>query len=693
METSNSISANPREQSPPIAAKRPHVHALHGDHRIDNYFWLRERTDSAVVEYLEAENTYTEAMMQHTEPLQTLLYHEMLGRIKETDTSVAVRRGDFYYYTRTEAGQAYPIHCRKHGSLDAPAVVLLDQNQLAAGHDYFRLGTFQVSPDHQWLAYSVDTTGAELYTLYFLDLATGNVAPETIFNTYYSLAWGNDSQTIFYTQVDAAHRPCKLLRHRLGSVVTEDRVVYDEPDDAFYLSVDKTRSEAYILLTLQSKVTSEVRYLDANTPTNAFQVIQPRSTSIEYGVEHHGDRFYITTNEDAINFKLMATPVAAPEQENWQTVIPHRESVLLAGVSAFADHLVIYERQAGLPQIRVRQFSSGEEHYLLFPEPTYEVSEDANPEFNTDTLRFSYSSLVTPKSIFDYNLNTQERQLKKETPVLGGYDRNQYVSERLQATAADGTTIPLSIVYRTGIERNGANSLLLTGYGSYGYSYPAAFSPNRLSLLDRGVVIAIAHIRGGAEMGRKWYETGKLLAKKNTFTDFIACADHLVQEQWTSPQHLAISGGSAGGLLMGAVINLRPDLFNAVVAHVPFVDVVTTILDPSLPLSVLEWEEWGNPNDQTYYDYMKAYSPYDNVEAKDYPAMLITAGLNDPRVSYWEPAKWTAKLRDLKTDNSSLLLKTHMGAGHGGASGRYERLKEIAFEYAFLLDQWDITEG
>lgn len=676
------------EMFPPVAEKHPHVHSLHGDRRIDNYFWLRDRHNPTVIAYLEAENTYTSAMMRHTESLQAALYDEMLSRIQETDLSVPYRKGDYYYYTRTETGKAYPIHCRKRG-IDAPEEVLLDQNLLAEGHEYFSLGVFQVSPNHKLLAYSVDTTGAEVYTLFFLDLTTGQLYPESIPETYYSLAWSQDNQTVFYTQVDAAHRPFKLFRHTLGSPVTHD-LVYHEPDDAYFLSVYKTRSEAYILLYLESTVTSEVHFLDASHPAESFQLIQQRSPGIEYSVEHHSDYFYITTNEGAINFKLMKTPITAFSKQNWQTVIPHREDVMLSDVSAFADHLVIYEREAGLPKVRVRKLSTGEEYYITFPEPTYEVAEDANPEFNTHTLRFSYTSLVTPNSIFDYNLDTQERDLKKETPVLGGYDRTQYVSERLQAKANDGTPIPLSLVYKKGIEKNGANPLLLTGYGSYGYSYPDSFSSTRLSLLDRGVVLAIAHIRGGSEMGRKWYEDGKLLKKKNTFTDFIACAEYLISEKWTSPEHLAISGGSAGGLLMGAVVNLRPDLFKAVVAQVPFVDVVTTILDPSLPLSVLEWEEWGNPNDKTYYDYMKSYSPYDNVEAKDYPAMLITAGLNDPRVSYWEPAKWTAKLRDLKTDDNILLLKTHMGAGHGGASGRYERLKEIAFEYAFISCQLSV---
>ena len=672
----------------PKAEKIPYVHSLHGDERIDPYFWMRDRQNPAVIAYLEAENAYTEATMQQTQPLQTTLYKEMLSRIQETDLSVPCRDGDYYYYSRTEAGQAYAIHCRKKGSLEGAEEILLDENLLAAGYEFFELGTFEVSPDHQLLAYSVDTSGAELYTLFFLDLNTRELYPETIPETYYSFAWGNDCRTVFYTQVDAAHRPFKLFRHQLNTAIAADTLVYHEPDDSYYLNIGKTRSEAYLLMSLSSKITSEVHYLEADNPTGEFQVIRPRTVGVEYDIEHHNDVFYIVTNDDAINFKLMSAPVRSPGIDHWQAVIPHRPDVMLLDVSAFVDHLVIYEQSAGLPQVRIRKLSTGQEHYISFPEPTYEVGEGANPDFNTKTLRFSYTSLVTPASVFDYDLDTQARELKKETPVLGGYDRSQYVSERMQAIAPDGTAVPLSLIYKKGIVKNGENPLLMIGYGSYGYSYPDNFSSVRLSLLDRGVVLAIAHIRGGSELGRKWYEDGKFLYKKNTFSDFIACAEYLIQQQWTSAQHLAISGGSAGGLLMGAVVNARPDLFNAVVAQVPFVDVVSTILDTSLPLSAMEWEEWGNPNDKEYYDYMKSYSPYDNVEAKDYPAMLITAGLNDPRVSYWEPAKWTAKLRDLKTDHNVTLLKTNMGAGHAGVSGRYEQLKEVAFEYAFLLEQW-----
>ncbi len=676
--------------APPIAAQHPYVHSLHGDERVDPYFWMRDRENPEVIAYLEAENAYTEAMMEQTRSLQQSLYDEILGRIQETDLSVPYRKGNYYYYSRTEEGKNYSIFCRKLGSLEAPEEIVLDQNQLAEGKEYFSLGVLRVSPDHQLLAYSVDATGAEVYTLQFLDLNTRQLYPESILDTGSSFAWGNDSQTVFYTTMDEAHRPFKLFRHTLGGAIDSDVLIHHETDDSFYLGVGKTRSEAYVLMSMGSKITSEIHYLDGNNPTGEFQVIRPRTTGIEYDVEHHTDAFYITTNEAAINFKLMKAPVGAVS--DWQEVLPHREDVLLEGVSAFVDHLIIYERQGGLPKIRIRQLSTAEEHYISFPEPTYEVGESTNPDFNTDTLRYGYTSLVTPSSAFDYNLNTREQTLLKQTAVLGGYDPAQYVSERLEAIAPDGTSVPLSLVYKKGVVLNGANPVYLTGYGSYGYSYPDSFSSTRLSLLNRGVVIAIAHIRGGSEMGRKWYEDGKFLHKKNTFTDFIACAEYLIQENWTSPRHLAISGGSAGGLLMGAVLNMRPDLFEMAIADVPFVDVVTTILDTSLPLSAMEWEEWGNPNDKAYYDYMKSYSPYDNVEAKDYPALLITAGLNDPRVSYWEPAKWTAKLRDLKTDSNILLLKTNMGAGHGGASGRYEQIKEIAFEFAFLLDRWGLGE-
>ena len=678
------------QQSTPIAAKHPQELVTHGDKRIDNYYWLRQ-DDSEVIDYLKAENSYTEEQMQHTQKLQTSLYDEMLSRIKETDLSVPYRIEDYYYYSRTEQGQAYAIFCRKHKSLDAAEEILLDENELAKDKDFFSLGVASISPNQQILAYSTDTTGAEQYTLYFLDLKTRSLFSETIADTYYSFAWGNDNRTVFYTKVDSTNRPYQLWRHTLGNNPDDDVLVYQEDNEAYYLSVGKTRSRDYILLDLSSKITSEVHYLDANKPDGEFEIFQPRQTGIEYSIEHHSDRFYIVTNEEAINFKLMSTPVNSTDKSSWQTVIPHREDVMLEGIDAFADYSIIYEQQEGLPTARIQTLATGEITQLSFPEPTYSFYGGSNPEFNTTKFRFGYSSLTTPSSVFDYDLKTGERELKKETEVLGGYDRSLYKSERLTAIAPDGTEVPISLVYKRGIARDGSNPLWLTGYGSYGYSYPIDFSSIRLSLLDRGMVYAIAHIRGGEEMGRKWYEDGKFLKKKNTFTDFIACAEHLIAEKWTSSDRLTISGGSAGGLLMGAVVNERPDLFKVVVADVPFVDVLTTILDTSLPLTVLEWEEWGNPNDPQYYEYIKSYSPYDNVTAKEYPAMLITAGLNDSRVKYWEPAKWTAKLRELKTDDNLLLLKTNMSAGHGGASGRYEYLQEIAFEYAFVLDRLNLA--
>ncbi|BAY23562.1 protease II [Calothrix sp. NIES-2100] len=682
----------PNITKPPVAEKQPQLLELHGDRRMDNYFWLRDLDNPQVPAYLEAENNYTAAMMAHTKQLQTNLYNEMLARIKETDLSVPYRQDDYYYYIRTEEGKDYPIYCRKQGNLEAPEEVLLDENELAQGHEFFSLGVFDISPNHQILAYSVDTIGAEQYTLFFLDLTTNKLLTETIPDTYFSMAWANDNKTIFYTKIDDANRPYQLFRHTLGTAVDEDVLIYEELDEIYHLYVDKTRSQAYILMLLRSSITTEVHYLDANNPEDNWQLIHPRTTGLEYEVDHHSDYFYIVTNDEATNFKLMKTLVSCPNKENWQTVIPHQENVLLSGVSLFANYLVIYERKGGLETARVRNFSTGEESNITFPEPTYEFYEGNNPEFNTNILRFHYTSFITPQSVFDYNMETNQRELKKETEVLGGYDRTHYQSEWLMATAEDGTKIPISIVYKQGIKKDSTNPLLLTGYGAYGASYPATFSSNRLTLLDRGVVFAIAHIRGGEEMGRQWYEDGKFLQKKNTFTDFIACAEYLIKEKWTASDRLVITGGSAGGLLMGAVVNLRPELFKAVVAHVPFVDVVTTILDTSLPLSAMEWEEWGNPNDPMYYDYMKSYSPYDNVEDKDYPEMLITAGLNDSRVKYWEPAKWTAKLRELKTDNNILLLKTNMGAGHSGASGRYESLRELAFEYAFILDRLGFSE-
>ncbi|MEA5465649.1 S9 family peptidase [Leptothoe sp. PORK10 BA2] len=675
----------------PIAKKEPKTLEHHGDVRIDDYYWLCDRTSDATLKYLQAENDYATDQTAHTKEFQKALYDEMLGRIQETDLSVPTKDGDYFYYSRTEEGKAYGILCRKRYSLDAPEEILLDENELAKGHEFFALGDSDISLNHQLLAYAIDTNGSERCTLVFKELATGKLFPEEI-KDMAEVVWANDNRTVFYTRLDQAHRPCQVWKHRLGEDPSQDQLIYEETDEAFYVSLGNTRSDAYLLISIDSKVTSEIHILDANQPDGAFKVVCPREHGVEYSISHHpgqggdSDRFYIITNEDAINSKLMVTPVNSLGKENWQTVIPHRPKVQLTGISVFIDHLIIYERQGGLPTIRIQKLSTGEETALDFPEPTYSVWAGAMPEFDNKTLRFTYTSLITPASVFDYDMDTHERELKKETPVLGGYDPSQYQSEWLMAAAPDGTQVPISLVYKKGLERNGNNPLFLYGYGSYGHSSSASFSSIRLSLLDRGVVYAIAHIRGGGEMGRPWYEDGKFLHKKNTFTDFIACAEYLIQHQWTRPNKLAIYGGSAGGLLMGAVLNMRPDLFKVALAAVPFVDVLTTILDPSLPLSVMEWDEWGNPNQQDFYKYMKSYSPYDNVTAQDYPDLLITGGLNDPRVSYWEPAKWTAKLRQLKTDQNRLLLKTNMDAGHGGASGRYGWLEETAFEYAFMLD-------
>ena len=675
----------PVDLKPPVAPVIPAKAASHADARTDDYFGLRDRHNPKVIQYLNDENAYTSAVMQHTEGLQARLYQEMLSRIKETDLSVPEKIDDYYYYQRTEEGRQYPIYCRKKGSLSAPEQVILDENALAAGHKFLRVGVHQPSPDHRLFAYSVNTDGSETYTLMFKDLTTGQALPDRIPNTYYTLAWANDNKTVFYTVLDSAKRPYKLYRHVLGTDPKDDELIHHEKDEKFFVRVARTRSHQYLLMSLESETSTEVWRLKADEPKKDFQVIEPRRPHVEYGVEHYDDRFFITTNEDAKNFKLMEAPVADPARLNWKEMIPHRESVKLDGVDAFENHLVIYEREQGLRKMRIRNMATGEIRPVDFPEPVYTFMQAPNPEFRTGLLRFNYSSLVTPRSVFDYDMNTGTRDLKKQYEVLGGYDPANYQSERIFAKAPDGALVPISLVYKKGMVRNGGNPLLLYGYGSYGISIDPSFASDRLSLLDRGFIYAIAHIRGGGDMGRYWYDDGKLLHKKNTFTDFIACAEHLIAQKYTSSSRLVIYGASAGGLLMGAVSNMRPDLFKVVVAKVPFVDVVNTMLDESLPLTVTEFEEWGNPKEKNYYDYIRSYSPYDNVASKAYPDMLVTSGLNDPRVSFWEPAKWVARLRRVKTGGNLLLLKTNMGAGHGGASGRYERLRETAFEYAFIL--------
>jgi len=668
---------------PPIAKVVPKKITFHGDTRIDPYFWLRDRKDPDTIAYLEAENQYTSAQMKDTESLQQKLYAEMLGRIKQTDLSVPLKRDDYFYYTRTEEGKQYAIQCRKHGTPEAPEEILLDGNVLAGGRKYFRVGNFTVSPNHRLLAYSVDFEGDEAYTIRVKDLVTGELLADQIANTYYSLEWANDNATFFYTVLDSALRPHKIFRHTLG--VAEDPLVYHETDERFTVALAKTRSRAYIFIDINSPVTSEVRYLSTDQPNAEFRVLLPRVHEIEYDVTHHGASFFIRINDTARTFRVVEAPIRDPSKANWSEVIPGREGITVESVTAFEDYLVTEQRDRGLIQIHIRSFRTGGEHAIDFGEPVYSARVGANAEYRTRLLRFNYTSLVTPASVFDYDMETRERQLMKRQDVLGGYDPALYQSERIYATAPDSVQVPISLVYKKGFLRDGSAPMLLYGYGSYGISIDATFASDRLSLLDRGFVYAIAHIRGGGDMGKPWHEDGRMLKKKNTFTDFIACAERLTAEKYSSADQLAIMGGSAGGLLMGAVINMRPDLFAAVVAMVPFVDSLNTALDASLPLTVGEYEEFGNPNIKEFYDYMKSYAPYENVAAQAYPAILITAGLNDPRVSYWEAAKWAAKLRACKTDDHLLLLKTNLGSGHFGPSGRYEHLRETALHYAFIL--------
>ncbi|HTL47819.1 MAG TPA: S9 family peptidase [Verrucomicrobiae bacterium] len=670
----------------PAAKKIPHASQVHGLTLTDNYHWLRERGNPEVIAYLEAENAYTEAVMAPTQPLQQKLYDEMVGRIKETDLSVPIKKGDYFYYSRTEKGKQYPIFCRKPRSLEAPEEIMLDMNALADGHAYFSLGVLEVSPDHRLLAYSTDVLGNEVHMLYIKDLATGRLLPEIIPDTATALEWAEDNKTFFYTTLDASKRPYKLFRHRLGEEPGRDLEIHHERDEAFFVNIGKTKDRKFLVLGIESKTTSEMHLLDASNPSGKFRMVHPRKAELEYSVEHYNGRLLILTNDaGAKNFKLMEAPASAPEKKNWKEFLPYRPEIKIDGLDVFRDFLVLYLRERGLTKIRVRRWDGTGEHDIEFPEPVYTVWGGSNPEFESETLRFGFSSLVTPNSVYDYSMKTRERTLKKQQEVLGGYDPSRYVSERIFAVSHDGTEIPISLVSRKGLARNRENPFLLYGYGAYGISTDPMFSSNRLSLLDRGFGFAIAHIRGGGDLGRPWYDDGKLMKKKNSFLDFIACAQHLVTEGYTRPEKLVISGGSAGGLLMGAVVNLRPDLFAGVVMHVPFVDVSNTMLDETLPLTVTEYDEWGDPHGKEAFDYIHSYSPYDNMKPGHYPAVLITGGLNDPRVQYWEPAKWTAKLRTLKNDPNALLLKINMGAGHGGASGRYDFLKEIALDYAFMF--------
>ncbi len=675
---------------PPMTEKKTKTTKIHDDTMLDDYFWLRDKSNPEVIAHLEAENTYAEAMMKPTAALQDKLYKEMVGHIKETDVSVPYRWGNYFYYTRTEQGKQYPINCRKKGSLDAKEEVVLDQNELAKGLKFFNVGAFVPSDDGTLLAYSTDTTGYRQYKLQIADLRTGQLLPET-FERVGNVAWATDNKTIFFTTEDAVtKRSDKFFRHVLGTDKTD--LVFEEKDELFDIGAGRSRDRAVILLGSESKTSKEWRYLPADVPMAELKIISPRELDHEYDVDHRGDLFYIRTNKGAKNFRVVTAPVSNPSQANWKELIAHRPEVKIEDIDLFAKQLVLSEWEQGLQKLEIFDFQTNKRHRVEFPEPVYSASLAQNREFTTAVVRYNYQSLVTPSSVFDYDMNTHKATLLKETEVPGGFDKNNYRSERVFAIAFDGTKIPLSVVYRKETKLDGSAPLLLYGYGSYGIPIAPNFSSNRLSLLDRGVVYVIAHIRGGGELGEEWRQAGRMMKKMNTFTDFITSADYLEKNKYTSSDRLVIQGGSAGGLLMGAVANMRPDLFKAVVAQVPFVDVLNTMLDATLPLTTSEYIEWGNPNEKPAYEYIKQYSPYDNVGRKNYPSILVKVSLNDSQVPYWEGAKLVARLRAMKTDNNPLLLKTNMGAGHGGSSGRYDFLHEVAFDYAYMLWQMGIAE-
>ena len=676
---------------PPMAEKKPKTTNIHGVTLVDDYFWLREKSNPAVLAHLQAEDAYAQAMMKHTVPLQEKLYNEMLSHIKQTDTNVPYRSGNYFYYTRTEEGKQYPIFCRKKGSLDAPEQIVLDQNELAKGQKFMSVGAFIPSDDGNLLAYSTDNTGYRQYTLQIKDLRTGDLFPERI-ERVNGVVWANDNKTLFYVTEDATtKRSDKFFRHVLGTDKTD--LVYEEKDELFDIGTGRSRDKEVIFLEAFSKTSTESRYLLAAEPNSDLKVIIPRAPEHEYDVDYRDHLFYIRTNKSAKNFRIVTAPVNDPSEKNWKEFIEHRPAVKVEGISLFADHAVLSEWEGGLQQLEVVNFKTNKRNRIEFPEPVYSAGLSANREYNTSVVRYSYNSLVRPNSTFDYDMNTGKSTLLKQQEVPGGFDPANYKSERVFATASDGTKIPMSMVYRKGVKLDGSAPLLLYGYGSYGASIPPGFSSTRLSLLDRGVIFVIGHIRGGGELGEEWRQAGRMMNKMNTFTDFIACAETLVNKKYTSKDRLVIQGGSAGGLLMGVVTNLRPDLFKAVVSQVPFVDVLNTMLDASIPLTTSEYIEWGNPNEKPAFEYMKTYSPYDNVAKKDYPAMLVKVSLNDSQVPYWEGTKLVAKLRVMKTDKNPLLLKVNFGAGHGGASGRYDALREAAFDYAFMLWQMGVTES
>jgi oligopeptidase B len=670
---------------PPVARKVPRTDVLHGDRRQDDYFWLRAKDDPEVLAYLRAENAYTEAVMQPTAAFQQALYQEMLARIKEDDQTVPYRFGEWLYYSRTEKGKQYPIYCRKRGSSEAAEQITLDLNRLAEGQAFCALGVYTVSDDGRWLAYSVDFTGFREYTLYVKDLETGVLRPETVANVA-SAAWSADPTVIFYVTEDHAKRPWRLWRHQLGSARVDP--ILEERDELFRLHVWRSRSRTFVFAGSASFTTTEIRFLPAAEPAGSWRLVLPREQDHEYHVDHGGDHLYLRTNGGGRrNFRLVSAPVDDPRPERWTELIAHREQVMLDDVDVFAARYVVHEREDGLTRLRVVPLAPGAAHYVEFPEPTYDIEPEPNPEFDTPVYRFRYQSLVTPASVYDYDPADHRLLLRKRTEVLGGYDPARYHSERVHAIAADGTRIPISLVFRKDGPRDGPGPLVLAGYGAYGIPYPVTFSSSRLSLLERGVVWAIAHVRGGGELGKRWHDEGRMLRKRNTFTDFVAAAEFLIQAGYTACDRLVIEGGSAGGLLMGAVLNMRPDLVRAAVLRVPFVDVISTMLDESLPLTVGEFEEWGNPKVREHYEYMKAYCPYTNITSQPYPAMLVKASLYDSQVMYWEPAKYVARLRASRTDGRPLLLSTRMEAGHGGPSGRYDALRDLAFDYAFVLDQ------
>jgi oligopeptidase B len=702
---SNTASENSRSEikwpegvATPVAMKKDSMFLAHGDARIDEYYWLnayfKQGPDSSkVLDYLRAENDYLDTMMSGTRQFRDSLFEEMKARIKQKDESVPAFNNGYYYYTRNEEGKDYYKYCRKKCSLEAPEEVLLDVDQMSKGYEYYSVTGFSVSPDNKLLAYGIDNVSRRQYSIHIKNLETGQVLADEIKGTGGDPIWAADNKTIFYTWNNPATLLSeKIMRHTLGTASSTDALVYEEKDKSNYIGVYKTRSRKYLVIYSSATMSSELRFVEADKPGEPFRVFQPRMKDVLYEVDHWGDKFLMVTNWNAKNFKLMETPVTATGSDNWKDVIPHRDDVLLESIVTFQDHWVITERKAGLLQFRIREMASGKEHYLDFGEPAYMATVTGNPEFNKTVLRYNYTSLTTPNSVFDYDMNSHDKKLMKEQPVLGGFDKNDYVTERITATARDGAKVPVSLVYKKGFKKNGNSALLLYGYGSYGASMDATFSSSRLSLLNRGFVFAIAHIRGGQEMGRQWYEDGKLMKKKNTFNDFIDCGQYLLDEKYTSKGHLYAMGGSAGGLLMGAVANMAPDMWNGIVAQVPFVDVIGTMSDPTIPLTTNEYDEWGNPADKEAYFYMKSYSPYENVGKKNYPNILVTTGLHDSQVQYFEPAKWVARLRALKTDHNLLLLKTDMRVGHGGASGRFDRLKDVAWEYSFLLALEGITK-